>query len=143
MDIKEQLDIINSYQNGTPVFWNTKYTADDYNWKRVSEGHQFNFDNNAYCVGEPLTFEAALAQNTPEYAFHRAVEYLSKKDPSFKLCVTDTNTENGKVVDSYNAVRFNDLYKLWNIAVQYGNKLSIVKSLTAEEGEFDMKFFKD
>ena len=61
MDIKEQLDIINSYQNGTPVFWNTKYTADDYNWKRVSEGHQFNFDNNAYCVSESLTFEAALA----------------------------------------------------------------------------------
>ena len=96
-----------------------------------------------YCVGDPLTFEAALVQCPPELAFHKAVEYLSKKDPSFKLCVTDTNTENGKVVDSYNAVRFNDLYKLWNIAVQYGNKLSIVKSLTAEEGEFDMKFFKD
>lgn len=142
MNIEEQLDIISSYQKGIPVFWNTKYTADDYDWKRVSESHQFNFDSNAYCVGEPLTFEAALAQDPPERAFHKAVDYLSKKESRFRLQVTDTNTENGKVVDTYNAVRFNDLYKLWNIAVQYGNKSSIIKPLTAEEGEFNMKFFR-
>ena len=96
-----------------------------------------------YCVDEPLIFEEALAQEPPELAFHKAISYLSKKGPSFKLCITDTNTENGKVVDNYNAVRFNNLYKLWNIAVQYGNKSSIIKPLTAEQGEFDMKFFKD
>ena len=69
-------------------------------------------------------------------AFHKAVEYLSKKGPSFKLCITDTNTENGKVVDSYNAVRFNDLYKLWNIAMQYGNKSANISPLTEEQGKF-------
>ena len=79
MDIKDQLDIINSYQKGTPVFYNSKYTDDKYNWKKVASDHQFNFDSNVYCVGEPLTFEAALVQRPPELAFHKAVEYLSKK----------------------------------------------------------------
>lgn len=139
MNIEEQLNIINSYQEGTPVFWNTKFTADEYNWKRVGEDHQFNFDSNAYCVGEPLTFEEALAQDPPERAFHKAIDYLSKKEPLFRLQVTDT--ENGRVIDKYNAVRFNDLYKLWNIAAQYGNKSSTIKPLTAEQGEFNMKFF--
>ena len=134
MDIKDQLDIISSYQKEIPVFYNSKYTDDKYNWKKVTSGHQFNFDNNAYCVGEPLTFKAALAQDTPERAFHKAVRYLSKKDPSFKLCVT--NTENGKVVDNYNAVRFNNLYKLWNIAVQYGSKSANISPLTEEQGKF-------
>lgn len=143
MDIEEQFNIINSYKKGTPVFWNTKCTDDDYNWKKVNEGHQFNFNDNAYCVGKPLTFEAALVQDTPEHAFRKAVRYLSKKDFSFELHVTDTNLENGKVVDKYSAVRFNDLYKLWNIAVQYGNKSPIIKPLTREHGELDKKFFRD
>lgn len=143
MDIEEQLNIISSYKKGIPVFWNTKCTDDGYNWKKVNEDHQFNFNDNAYCVGEPLTFEAALVQDTPEHAFRKAVRYLSKKDFSFELHVTDTNTENGKVVDKYSAVRFNDLYKLWNIAVQYGNKSPIIKPLTREQGELDKKFFRD
>ena len=136
MDIKDQLDIISSYQKGIPVFYNSKYTDDKYNWKKVTSGHQFNFDSNAYCIGEPLTFEEALAQDSPELAFHKAVEYLSKKDFSFKLCITDTNTENGKVVDSYNAVRFDDLYKIWNIAMQYGSKSANISPLTKEQGKF-------
>lgn len=104
--------------------------------EKVTSDHQFNFDSNVYCVDEPLTFEEALAQEPPELAFHKAISYLSKKDPSFKLYVTDTNTENGKVVDNYNAVRFNDLYKLWNIAVQYGSKSANISPLTEEQGKF-------
>ena len=141
MDIREQLEIISSYQKGAPVFWNTKHTADNYNWKRVNEDHQFNFDYNAYCVGKPLTFEEALAQDLPERALHKAVIYLSKKDPSFQLFITDTNTDNGKVVDRYSAVRFDNLYMLWNVAVQYGSKSSIIKPLTAEQGKFNTQFF--
>ena len=141
MDIKDQFDIISSYLKGIPVFYNSKYTNDEYNWKKVTSDHQFNFDSNVYCVGEPLTFEEVLAQEPPELAFHKAISYLSKKGPPFKLCVTDTNTENGKVVDSYNAVRFDDLYKLWNIAVQYGSKSANISPLTEEQGKFDIEFF--
>lgn len=104
--------------------------------EKVTSDHQFNFDSNVYCVDEPLTFEEALAQEPSELAFHKAISYLSKKDPSFKLYVTDTNTENGKVVDNYNAVRFSDLYKLWNIAVQYGSKSANISPLTEEQGKF-------
>ena len=48
MDIKDQLDIINSYQKGTPVFYNSKYTDDKYNWKKVTSDHQFNIVNTAF-----------------------------------------------------------------------------------------------
>lgn len=34
MDIKGQLETINSYQKGIPVFYNSKYTDDKYNWKK-------------------------------------------------------------------------------------------------------------
>lgn len=140
MNIEEQFNIINSYKNRIPVFWNAKWAIGDYNWKRVSEDHQFNFNSNTYCVGEPLTFEAALIQDSPEGAFHRAIEYLSMKNPFFKVHVTDTNTENGKVVNRYNAVRFNDLYKIWNIAVQYGNKLTTIEPLTEDQGKFNIDY---
>ena len=55
-------------------------------------------------------------------AFHKAIRYLSKKEPLFRINVTDTNKEIGQIVDEFSVVRFNDLYKIWNIAMQYGNK---------------------
>ena len=134
MDIKDQLKIINSYQKGTPVFYNSKYTDDEYNWKKVTSDHQFNFDSNAYCVGEPLTFEAALVQDPPELAFHKAISYLSKK--GFRINVTYTNKETGQIVDEFSAVRFDNLYKIWNIAVQYGSKSADISPLTEEQGKF-------
>lgn len=136
MDIKGQLKIISSYQKGIPVFYNSKYSDDEYRWKKVTSDHQFNFDSNAYCVGEPLSFEAALVQDPPELAFHKAISYLSKKEPLFRINVTDTNKETGQIVDEFSAVRFNDLYKIWNIAVQYGSKSVNISPLTEEQGKF-------
>lgn len=52
MDIKDQLYIISSYQKGIPVFYSSKYTDDEYSWKKVTSDHQFNFDSNVYCVDD-------------------------------------------------------------------------------------------
>ena len=40
------------------------------------------------------------------------------------------------LVDEFSAVRFNDLYKIWNIAMQYGSKSANISPLTEEQGKF-------
>ena len=70
-------------------------------------------------------------------AFHKAIKYLSKKEPLFRInVVTDTHKETGHIVDEFSAVRFNDLYKIWNIAMQYSNKSANISPLTEEQGKF-------
>lgn len=36
-------------------------------------------------------------------AFHKAIRYLSKKEPLFRINVTDTNKEIGQIVDEFSA----------------------------------------
>ena len=36
---------------------------------------------------------------------------------------------------------WDSVQKLWNIAIQYGSKSSIIKPLTEEQGNFDIEFF--
>ena len=117
---EQQYEIIKATHDGVPVYCCNKMSIDRFDWSPIGVNHQFDFESNAYCIGEPLTFEETLAQNPPDIAYRMAIEYLSNRDPFFKIGVQDTNA-NGKVVDKYEAIRLSSAYKLWNIAAKFGH----------------------
>lgn len=137
---EQQYEIIKATHDGVPVYCCNKMSLDHFDWKLLGVNHQFDFESNTYCIGEPLTFEETLAQNPPNIAYRMTIDYLSNRDPFFRIGVKDKNIA-GKVVDKYEVTRLSSSYKLWNIAIQYGSKSPIIKPLTEEQGNFDIEFF--
>ena len=84
----------------------------------------------------PLTFEAALVQCPPELAFHKAVEYLSKKALLLNFVLQIQIQKMEKLLIAIMLYDLMNLYKLWNIAMQYGNKSANISPLTEEQGKF-------
>ena len=137
MTVSEQFNFINAYHEGTPVYYRNKMFDDEYKWDKVTEDHVFDFNSNVYSIGEPKSFEDCIAENESNIAFRMAVEHLCKADMCFRLRVTD-NDDLGRETARYDVVRFSDLYRLWNIAIQYGYKHSgDLKPVTKEEGHYD------
>lgn len=137
MDASEQFNVVNAWHEGMPVYWHEKRSTDEYHWEQVDNSHVFDFSGNVYNIGQPLSFEDALAQNDSVSALHLAVDYLEKKEPGFILGATTTDPKTGQTTAEFKIVRLNDLYKLWNIAVNYGRtRGSDIEPVTKETGEF-------
>lgn len=140
MTTKEQFNIINNFLQGTPVYYRSKYSSDEFKWKLVEKEHQFDFESNVYYENTPPTFEEALAQVEPCKAFDMALHYLKVNDYDFILDCS-TKDEYGREVDKFQVIKLNNLYKLWNIASNYGHlRTEELKFLSEEEGKIDRRF---
>ena len=135
MTTKEQFNIINNFLQGTPVYYRSKYSSDEFKWKLVEKEHQFDFESNVYYENTPPTFEEALAQVEPCKAFDMALNYLKVNNYDFILDCS-TKDEYGREVDKFQVVKLNNLYKFWNIASNYGHlRTEELKFLSEEEGK--------
>lgn len=137
MTIADQFKIIKAYNEGTPVYYIRKYSINKYDWKKISADHNFNFETNVYNIGEPLTFEEALCESNPNMAFHQAMEHLISTSTGYGTHVKDTN-ERGKIIREYTVADLSSLYKLWNLAMNYGrNYTGELTPITEEEGKIN------
>lgn len=135
MTTKEQLNIINSFLEGTPIYYRSKYSSDEFKWKLIEKEHQFDFESNVYHENTPPTFEEALAQVEPCKAFDMALHHLKINDCNFILDCS-TKNENNQEIDKFQVIKLNNLYKLWNIASNYGRlRTEELKFLSEEEGK--------
>ncbi len=134
---KEQLDIINNFIQGTPVYYRNKCSSDKFKWKLIGreEKHQFDFENNVYYINTPPTFEEVLAQVEPCKAFSMALDHIKVNDCDF-IVDCSTKDENDREIDRFQVVKLDKLYKLWNIASNYGHlRTEELKFLSEEEGK--------
>lgn len=137
MTVTEQFEIINAYHEGTPVYYTQKLNIDKYDWEEVKGDHCFNFERNVYHIGDPLTFEDALCESTPYLAFRQAIKYLTDTSVGFGLHVTDSNGM-GQIIREYSVANLDSLYKLWNLAMNYGkNHTGELTPITEEEGKIN------
>ena len=137
MTVEDQFDILKAFNEGTPVYYRSKYSSDAFNWKPVEAEHQFDFNGNVYYKNTPLSFEEALAENEANAAFHMAIDRLSKTELGFCFHVTDRD-ERDRVVREYKACNFDCLYRLWNVAAKYGNlRKEALTDVTEKEGKFN------
>ena len=134
MTTEEQLDIIKAFQEGTPVYYRSVHLDDEFSWKPVPAGHQFDFTSNVYHKNTPITFEESLVQRSPREAFHLSMSHLNKHNLCFMRDCTMTD-ERGRETDRIRMVNVNDLYKLWNLAMQYGHgKKDDINLITDKDG---------
>lgn len=136
MTTEEQFGIIKAFQEGTPVYYRSIHLDDEFSWKPVPAGHQFDFVGYVYHINTPITFEESLAQRSPREALLLSISHLNKNLDFMRDCtMTD---ERGKEVDRFKMIKVNYLYKLWNLAMQYGrNTKSDITLITDEEGKLD------
>ena len=133
---EQQYEIIKATHDGVPVYCCNKMSLGHFDWKPLSVNHQFDFESNAYCIGEPLTFEETLAQNPSNIAYRMAIDYLSNKDPFFRIGVED-KTADGKIVEKYEVIPLSSAYKLWNIAAKFGHmQENDFADVTEEQGKY-------
>lgn len=129
MTIDEQLEVISSFKQGRKVYVISKYGDLDKDWTLISDDHVFDFDKNRYSIDEPKLWIQTLCKETDmNIAMSQTIKHLDKCIKTINISMHDTK------VDTQEAIFLKDIYKLWNIAVQYGraNSGSELELITEE-----------
>lgn len=125
MTVDEQMKIISSYKQGIPVYMKERYSYSE-KWKLILGDHVFDFVNNCCSIDQPKTWIETLCEEPDaNVALKKAVEHLNNSGHF----VIEITAHGG-------AILLEDIYKLWNIAVEYGRNGFATEQITEENNIF-------
>lgn len=138
MSIEEQVEIIKAFQRGETIYVKEKYRD---KWLQIkitnNVNYKFNFEENEYFLNPKTLQEIVNTIHDPKEALDYTIEDFKEcglikmlQSDSLSLCQSDSHAFFYTYKHVY-ALEENDLFKLWNIAMNYGQSNPQAKEINA------------